>query len=61
MKIKKTTNKDRLTVAINVRIEGSHAKIMDEIIRKSFGDQISRSQFLKIALVEKLQKSTFGV
>jgi len=61
MKIKKTTNKDRLTVAIYVRIEESHAKIMDEIIRKSFGDQISRSQFLKIALVEKLQKSTLGI
>ena len=40
LKIKKTKNKDRLTVAINVRIEESHAKIMDEIIRKSFGDQI---------------------
>ena len=61
MKIKKTTNKDRLTVAINVRIEESHAKIMDEIIRKTFGDQISRSQFLKIALVEKLQKSHIGI
>jgi len=61
MKIKKTTNKDRSTVAVFVRIEESHAQVMDEIIRKSFGDQISRSQFLKIALVEKLQKSTFGV
>ena len=60
MKIKKTTNKDRLTVAINVRIDQSHAKIMDEIIRKTFGDQISRSQFLKIALVEKLQRSDIG-
>ena len=60
MKIKKTKNKDRLTVAINVRIDQSHAKIMDEIIRKSFGDQISRSQFLKIALVEKLQRSDIG-
>ena len=56
----KTQNANRNSIEVKVTMKPELAKLMDSTMQILFGDEMSRSQFLKICLQEKLRKTTLG-
>ena len=57
----KTQNANRNSIEVKVTLKPEQCKLMDSAIQILFGDEMSRSQFLKICLNDKLRKVTFKV
>jgi|TARA_R100000455_G_C6181537_1_gene59179 hypothetical protein len=56
----KTRNNNRNSIEVKVTLKPEQCKLMDSAIQILFGDEMSRSQFLKICLNDKLRKVTLG-
>ena len=56
----KTQNANRNSIEVKVTMKPEQAKLMDSAIQILFGDEMSRAQFLKICLNDKLRKVTLG-
>ena len=54
----KTQNANRNSIEVKVTLKPEQCKLMDSAIQILFGDEMSRSQFMKICLNEKLRKVT---